>query len=144
MEYYNVQLSKYNTDSQHGMVDNLKKLDLSDDVAHVKWGGGWRMPTKTEMDELVKKCTWNWTSLNGVKGFRITSNVTGYTNCSIFLPAAGTHGGLHPAGSDCLYWTSSLMTSYPVFAERLHVTQHNRLGGDEGRFYGQSVRPVCL
>ena len=28
------------------------------DAAHVIWGGGWRMPTKKEMEELLTKCTW--------------------------------------------------------------------------------------
>ena len=38
--------TKYCTNSSYGTVDNKTTLDLEDDVAHVKWGGSWRMPTK--------------------------------------------------------------------------------------------------
>lgn len=55
------------------------------DVARAKWGGNWRMPTRAEMEELVNKCTWTWTTHNGVKG----QLVTGPNGNSIFLPDAG-------------------------------------------------------
>lgn len=32
------------------------------DVARAKWGGSWRMPTKSEMRELVYNCNWTWTT----------------------------------------------------------------------------------
>ena len=35
-------------------------LDPEDDVAHVKWGGKWRMPTAEEWEELMEDCTWEW------------------------------------------------------------------------------------
>lgn len=55
------------------------------DAAHVKLGGGWRMPTMAEFDELLKKCTWDWIQINGVNGYR----VIGPSGNSIFLPATG-------------------------------------------------------
>ena len=64
-------------------------LEPEDDVAHVKWGGGWRMPTKAEFNELMDNCTWTWSTMNGVNGYFITSNKSGYTDRFIFLPAAG-------------------------------------------------------
>ena len=30
------------------------------------------MPTKAEQDELRNKCSWQWTTLNGVNGYRVT------------------------------------------------------------------------
>ena len=59
------------------------------DAATANWGGSWRMPTTTEMDELCYNCTWTWTSLNGVYGME----VTGPNGNSIFLPAAGYRNG---------------------------------------------------
>ena len=60
------------------------------DVAHVKWGGKWCMPTAEdylELDyELHNEITWEWTTLNGVKGMKFTSKINGG---SFFLPAAG-------------------------------------------------------
>ena len=82
-------LTKYNTRSYFGTLDNKTVLDQEDDVASVKLGGKWRMPTDTEWTELRTKCTWAWTdnySGTGVKG-RV---VTGTNGKSIFLPAAGS------------------------------------------------------
>ena len=42
------------------------------DAARANWGGSWRMPTEREMEELVNKCTWTWTTLSGVKGYKVT------------------------------------------------------------------------
>ena len=60
-------------------------MDPEDDVAHVKLGGSWRMPTTDEINELVEKCTWSWASVNGEIGFLITSNIPGYTDRSFFF-----------------------------------------------------------
>ena len=57
------------------------------DVAHVKWGDAWRMPTGAEFDELWNNCSHDWTNVNGVNGMRLT----GSNGNSIFLPAAGTY-----------------------------------------------------
>ncbi len=51
------------------------------DVATAKWGVPWRMPTKNELDELARKCSWEWTANGAV--------VTGPNGNSIFLPIAG-------------------------------------------------------
>lgn len=61
--------------------------DISDteyDAAAVALGKGWRMPRKKELAELVDKCKWEWTQINGVNGFK----VTGTNGNSIFLPSA--------------------------------------------------------
>lgn len=70
----------------YNVVDNKTKLELVDDVANVKWGGKWRIPTKEEFDELVEKCTWKKVLMNGVLGW----NVKGPNGNTIFLPAAGS------------------------------------------------------
>ena len=102
-------LTKYCYNSDYGTVDSIYTLEAEDDVATVKWGGDWRMPTQSEFQELKKNCTIIWTTKNGVYGCLITSNIPGYSDSSIFLPAAGwrydiyyTHGG------ECNYWSSSL------------------------------------
>lgn len=53
------------------------------DAARKNWGGSWRMPTRVEMQELVDKCTWEWTSFNNSPGYK----VIGPNGNSIFLPA---------------------------------------------------------
>ena len=56
------------------------------DVATVKWGDSWQMPTWGQIDELKLNCTFTWTSINGVEGGMYTSKKNG---SKIFLPAAG-------------------------------------------------------
>ena len=79
--------------------------DVRYDVASAKLGEGWRIPTMPEMKELVEKCRWEWTSVGGHNGYR----VTGPSGESIFLPAAGRRVKmrLRLAGSMGGYWTST-------------------------------------
>lgn len=132
--------SKYNTSSYYGTVDNKTVLEPEDDVAHVKLGGKWRMPTDAEWTELLTKCTWTWTAKNGVNGYK----VTGTNGNSIFLPAAGYRydTDLDFVGSYGFYWSSSLYTDDPSNAWYVYF------GSDEvfrylgSRYLGLSVRPV--
>ena len=111
------------------------------DVAAVQWGGSWRMPTKAEQDELRNNCTWEWTTLNGVYGYR----VTGPNGNSIFLPAAGVRfgTGIHYQGSDGSFWSSSLSSSNKNYAYYTLFTEYNYIWSDNYRYDGRSVRPVC-
>ena len=91
---------KYNTISSYGSVDDKTELEPEDDVASVKLGGEWRMPTDAEWTELRTKCTWTWTTNyngTGVKGQIVTAT----NGNSIFLPAAGYRRDtkLYDAGS---------------------------------------------
>lgn len=87
------------------------------DVAHVKWGGDWRMPSKADIDELCNKCNSVWTTQNGVYGMLIT----GPNKNTIFLPAAGCFSdkyynsnnhqnyptGVYSDGESGYYWSGS-------------------------------------
>ena len=112
------------------------------DVAHVKWGSDWVMPTYDEQMELLNNCTSEWTTLNGVKGRKFTSKINGN---SIFLPAAGGrwHGDLYYAGEGGYYWSSTQSPDYSDGAYDLYF----RSGYASWYYYGlrgngQSVRPV--
>ena len=134
-------LTKYNTESSYGTVDNKITLELSDDAARANWGGSWRMPTMDEQDELREKCTWTWTTQNGVSGYKVTSKINGN---SIFLPAASFRRGssFYNDGNYGFYWSSSLMGS-PDVAYELLFFSYNVAMYFYNRCYGQSVRPVC-
>lgn len=140
-------MTKYSTNSIYGTVDNKTTLDPEDDAAYVIWGGDWRMPTKTEFDELCDgdNCTWTWTTRNGVNGYLVTSKKSGYEGASIFLPAAGTRSDtyLYDDGYCGIYWSSSLNTDAPANAWYLSCDSDNK-GMDYCRRYdGFSIRPVC-
>ena len=111
------------------------------DVAHVKWGGKWCMPTLDDIKELLDNCTSEWTTLNGVNGRKFTSKINGN---SIFLPAAGLRwrGDLYYAGEDGYYWSS---TQYPDLSGGAYYLDFYSGTADWGygsRLNGQSVRPV--
>lgn len=141
-------LTKYCNLYYFGTVDNKIQLDLSDDAAHVNWGGNWRMPTYDEWKELRDKCTWTWRRhtyyYDDEAGFEVTSKINGN---SIFLPAAGYRedGSLYDAGSKGCYWSSSLRTSFPYEARSVDFSE-GRVESPypyPSRLYGFSVRPVC-
>lgn len=133
-------------DSNNNKYSTSKKttLDLEDDAAHVNWGGGWRMPTKAEQDELrnTNNCTWTWTIQNGVYGYKVTSKKNGN---SIFLPAAGYRydSSLYLAGSGGSYWSSSLSTDDSNGAYFLYFNSSYVDWGYNYRDIGPSVRAVC-
>lgn len=146
--FENVKFNKYNTESKHGAVDNKIVLDPEDDVAHVKWGGNWRMPTREEFVELRNNCTWTFTTKNGVKGCLFTSNISGYEDRSIFLPAGGSRDEKYiiNVGSWSHYRSSSLSQNddpcsawgmYFSLLDDFMYVDYN------GRVAGYSVRPVC-
>ena len=137
-------LTKYNTSSSKGTVDNKNVLVLADDVARANWGGQWRIPTHAEWTELRNNCTWTWASNyngTGVAGRIVKSKTNGN---HIFLPAAGERdSGLSGKGSYGYYWSSSLDASNPVDAWRGYFeSAHVDVGSSYYRYYGHSVRPV--
>ncbi len=137
-------LTKYNTSSSYGTVDNKTTLELSDDAARANWGGSWRMPTDAEWTELYEQCIWTWTNQNGVNGYKVTSKSNGN---SIFLPAAGYRedSWLRNAGSLGFYWSSSLCTDSPYNAWHVYFYSYssNVSRSDSPRHCGFTVRPVC-
>ena len=110
------------------------------DVAHVRWGGSWVMPSKDQIEELTEKCSYTGTTKNGVEG----GLFIGPSGGTIFLPAAdicwdGFIECLVPGG---YYWSSTL-SLYTDDAYRLYldISWGGSCGG-EARAHGLTVRPV--
>ena len=142
--------TKYCTNSSYGyngFMDGKTVLDPEDDAAHVALVGNWRMPTDSEWTELRDNCTWEWTdnyNETGVAGRIVTSNVEGYKDKSIFLPAAGRRHKtyLYTAGFEGYYWSSSLDSDFPDNAWFVVFGFDLVYWNIDDRSYGQSVRPV--
>ena len=135
-------LTKYNTNSSYGTVDNKTVLEPEDDIAHVKLGGKWRMPTDAEWTQLTNNCSWIWTNQNGVNGYKVTAT----NGNSIFLPAADMWWDTILSVADEMgqYWSSSLDSYCPDSDCGYSVFFYSELviWGGQGRCYGLSVRPV--
>ena len=84
------------------------------DAAAQIMGGGWRMPTKDELKELIDNTTNEWAQVDGVNGRKFT----GSNGNSLFIPAAGNcgNGSVDGVGKYGRVWSSSLSTSYHSFA----------------------------
>ena len=121
-------------------------LTSAHDAAQVQWGGRWRMPTKSEMEDgLLSKCDWTWTTTNGVNGY-IVRGRDNYGSAVIFLPAAG-HGGrtsLYDAGTNGYYWSSVPRSDGRDYYDSMCIQwPYNGLRGSwNARCNGYSIRPV--
>lgn len=111
------------------------------DVAHVRMGGSWRMPSQDQQLELMNNCTRTFTQQNGVYGML----VTGKNGGQIFLPATGWHGlsVVYDAGSCGSYWSSSLRPDHDYYAYYLVFILGNWSWHYSSRSSGLSVRAVC-
>lgn len=101
-------MTKYCTTAEYGKKDDLSVLQPEDDIAHVAFGGKWRIPTEEEWKELKENCTWTKKLKDGeFIGYIVSSKVN---ENSIFLPAAGgwENASAHRTGTTGFYWTADL------------------------------------
>ena len=146
----------YRQDRYYNLGDNFDIAATEQDVAHVKMGNAWRMPTYAEMEELKDDCDWRWTSQDNVSGYK----VTGPNGNSIFLPAAGYMDGATPQWSNSggVYMTSLQSGNGSDYAYTLGFTSGERTIYSEATYWsifshnnpfaerriGHSVRAVAV
>ena len=136
---YNFCETKYETTPGAVLTDSIP-ADEKYDAARANLGGGWRMPTAFELQELDDNCTSEWTTQNGVNGRRLTSNINGN---SVFFPVAGYYDEAILSYEDeyGYYWFSSPHSQYTVYYLTFgsgSFYPHNYCS----RHYGFTVRAV--
>ncbi len=141
----NTTLTKYNSDSMYGSVDNKTTLDLEDDAAYVNWGGGWRVPTSQQLKELREQCNWTWVSAQGYY------QVVGPNGSSLLIKGNGYKSGSYVSdGGDVCLWASSVWldsSSYNTYASYLfqdYYYQSSWSITSNLRYYGLQIRPVYV
>lgn len=113
------------------------------DAARYRWGGSWKMPNRTQVNELRDECTWTWSARNGVWGYEVSRN-----GKSIFLPAGGykTGGSVVSAGTLGFYWTENLDNSIENYFNRniriLSISESKHQISYKPRYQGVNIRPV--
>lgn len=121
--------------------EDLGMLLTWKDANAINWGEGWRLPTAAELDTLRNRCNWQWSEMNGVKGYKISAD---YLLDTLFLPAAGIEkdGVMSGRGTKGDYWSANLLPGFSKAAAGL--------GFDDNKYYWNyniletrcSVRPV--
>lgn len=108
------------------------------DVATKLLGSHWHTPTQDEAEELRDECTWTWTTMNSVNGYKVTGPNGNY----IFIPAAGWKSSTSTTtqGSTGSYWMStpiSTTTAYNIyFSNGAHRVE------SATKWHGHTVRAV--
>jgi len=143
----NIHFSKYTPWFKN--ADTKTRLDLDDDAAHVKIGGKWRIPTMSECEELIEKCTWTRTTRNGVNVFEVKSNING---AIIYFPLPGVIDETGwVAEKYGVYWTADMSTGSDSWGHIFFMVK-NEVGSKENiidvrsrsyeRWYGLPIRPI--
>ncbi len=86
----------------------------ANDIAYKAYGGIATMPTIAEFEELFSLCKKEWTTVDGVAGYKLT----GPNGNSIFLPAAGSRveNTISGEGTEGRYLTGSINANASKYA----------------------------
>lgn len=134
--YFNnsVKLMKYTFKRDGTSEDGKTVLEATDDVAAMRWGNGWRMPTIDEWKTLLRNSKVEEVETDGKKGLLITAQ----NGNKIFLPQTGYYNGRGFRGEgEYYYWSSDLSTqktrvncSPEGLGSRVELTGGHLTGGD--------------
>lgn len=110
------------------------------DVAYNAYGGRATLPSADDFRELFTNCTKEWTSVDGVNGYRFT----GPNGNSIFLPAAGsrTVNDITGEGIDGNYATGSIVGEGSKFAVAYNFSSSTSGKINAPVYLGLSARAV--
>ena len=152
-----------NPTKRNNMEDNKNATDISGnsryDAASHAWGNGWRMPSRSDFEELMENCVWEWVSAAGRKGFKVTSKEN---DNWIFIPTTGL--AVRPStfastkvfevaenfNEIGVYWTSTpeyIDWGYTKESYNFHFSTRDGVAGFPGftsghRFSCYNIRPV--
>ena len=134
----------FTEDSPEYFYDDIEEniAGTTKDAATVILGKGYEMPTLEQIKELILLCSWEWTELNEVKGFK----VTGPNGNSIFFPAAGYrsyhNGKLNNNRGYGYYWSASTNSKSYYGSHYIFFTPRYAYWTNEYSGYGFTVRPT--
>ena len=99
----------------------------------------YRLPTFSEFEELLNKCSWVWTECNGINGYK----VIGCNENSIFIPIGGSKDKFFFHFKECgYYWSSSLVDCRNRFAYALFFDCNVNLMTSNKCDLGHAIRLV--
>lgn len=128
----------YNSSTGY-VAPNTDISGTSYDVARKNMGAPWRIPRKSEVQELFNRCTVTVFTLNDVTGMRFK----GPNGNSIFIPFVGGNIGSSwlTEGAVGLYWTSNSNSSSQPYIFTLNNSNEKSIGTGNANF-SLEIRPV--
>lgn len=114
------------------------------DVANVKWGNSWRMPSVSDIEELVSQCTWQLESEDWTYYYK----VTGPNGASIVLPGYWLNYWTGNLNHEASYWWNHfdpipyVLWSDPTPHVHSPTGSSSELGYFTAAYQGCSVRAV--
>lgn len=120
---------------------NIASNDASHDAALACLGAPWHMPTKEDFKELYDNNDREWTSIDGINGWKFMKKTD--HSVYVFFPAAGLGYGtsVNGVGTYGNYWSSSwgsANSAYNMYFNSSSVIPE----GNNNRYRGFSVRAV--
>jgi len=134
-------------DSLNSIIDpKTSALSLKYDAARYLRGGGWRIPTEKECEELVNECISCWCITQDKKYGCL---LTGPNGNHIFLPAYGYRQGHSMMRNEdlCTYWSSSNSeynrpVTFDFFEYEDEELELERFLSNKDPYCGLPIRPV--
>ena len=109
------------------------------DAATFLWGECWRMPQMHEIKELLEKCEWEWTDIEGINGYK----VKGQNGNFIFLPVTGENVVDEQKSIEAGFYWTGIASSNRNEAKFLFFNKDNKSAKENGqRWHGMAIRPV--
>lgn len=130
-------------------INSTSLVESEYNIAKMKFGPEWNIPTPEQWKELKEECVWNWTTIDGIHGYK----VTGKNKNFIFLPASGRIAQdrtpskmLLEVGKAGYYW-SSVLSDENAMSVKAHLTNFHASKVDVNATgvveTGRSIRAVC-
>lgn len=125
-----------------GVVNSKGNLNPNYDDATIEWGEEWRMPTREEFIDLVRYCNWEFTELNGICGYKVSSKKN--SSKWIFLPKVEIfETSLVKDVCRAFYWSSTMVSKSSAYCLTFNVVgQGINPRNSWGITYEFGVRPV--
>lgn len=108
------------------------------DVASMKWGNGWRMPSRAEAEELIALCTKEHTRYNDIEGYFYI----GPNGNSIFIPLIQCQNDNGSSAPNSYFWTSTYDRYYSNGQCAVYFDIADGQIGSWYRYIGMPIRPV--
>ena len=140
-DYSEFNFLKYGNTQSGGALTLKKFREMLVQLRIVKGQNANSIYTEKEFEELMEKCTWEWTTIKDVNGYKVTGTNGNY----IFLPAAGFYGNNKKIRHEGEYGYYNTATTGDNAEEFRNIRFWNYEPNIEWgkRNYGRSIRAVA-